>query len=397
MIRWVPQSFTARAASLVLALTMTLAASPLSAQTRDRRPPTTPTNLRVTATSSYSVALAWSPSSDNSGSFSYRIHSSNGQEVTVGQASTSFTWNSGLLAGYRYSFYVYAVDAAGNRSSNSNTVSATLPADRTAPTAPVLSVTGVAPTRVSLAWTASIDDGPYVYYQVYVNGSAYLYVPGNTSADVTGLDAILLGLLQIHVDLGLRYGGLQLHVDLVDAVDGAQHRLDLLRLGSQDLEVGAEEPHDDGLALPPDHLGDALGQVGLDVGEQPGIASDHLGDLLSGLVVVDLGIDADPVLAEVHSRGLLAQKRLADVGAEVPHARDLPQLLAARDDDAALLREGGPRLGQPVHQEVLLLELREQLLAQLRDHRDAGDGKRSQRHVGGEGPADGGRDRKSVV
>ena len=187
MIRWVPQSFTARAASLVLALTMTLAASPLSAQTRDRRPPTTPTNLRVTATSSYSVALAWSPSSDNSGSFSYRIHASNGQEVTVAQASTSFTWNSGLLAGYRYSFYVYAVDAAGNRSSNSNTVSATLPADRTAPTAPVLFVTGVAPTRVSLAWTASIDDGPYVYYQVYVNGSAYLYVPGNTSADVTGL------------------------------------------------------------------------------------------------------------------------------------------------------------------------------------------------------------------
>jgi chitodextrinase len=188
MYRWHSQSFVVKVTGILLLLAMTVGASPLSNQGRDRRPPTTPTNLRVTAVSSYRVSLAWSPSTDNSGSLSYRIRASNGQTVSVGQATTSYTWSSGLSAGTSYSFTVYAVDAAGNRSGNSNTVTATLPADRNPPTAPVLSVAGMAPSRVSLSWTPSVDDGPYVFYQVYVDGAARVYVPnGGTSADVTGL------------------------------------------------------------------------------------------------------------------------------------------------------------------------------------------------------------------
>src|ERR1700740_865866 len=45
-----------------------------SAAKRDRTPPTTPSNLRATGISSYGVSLAWGPSTDNSGSFAYRIH-----------------------------------------------------------------------------------------------------------------------------------------------------------------------------------------------------------------------------------------------------------------------------------------------------------------------------------
>lgn len=41
-----------------------LGASPAQAA-RNRTPPTRPTNLRVTGTTSYSVALAWNPSTDN--------------------------------------------------------------------------------------------------------------------------------------------------------------------------------------------------------------------------------------------------------------------------------------------------------------------------------------------
>ncbi len=84
---------------------------------------------------------------------------------------TGYTWSSGLLAGYSYSFSVSALDAAGNRSKNSNTVTVTLPADRAAPTAPTLSAAEVGPTHVSLAWTPSNNDGSYVTYWVYVNGS----------------------------------------------------------------------------------------------------------------------------------------------------------------------------------------------------------------------------------
>ncbi len=86
-----------------------------------------------------------------------------------------------------YSFYVYAVDGSGNRSLRSNTVSATPPPDTTAPTPPVLSVAGVNPTEVSLTWTASTDDGPYLFYQVFVNGSPSVDARQNRFAVVQGL------------------------------------------------------------------------------------------------------------------------------------------------------------------------------------------------------------------
>ena len=59
--------------------------------------------------------------------------------------------------------------------------------DRRPPTAPVLSVTETGTTHVSLQWTASNDDSPYVFYQVFVNGNASVWAGANTSATVTGL------------------------------------------------------------------------------------------------------------------------------------------------------------------------------------------------------------------
>ena len=58
---------------------------------RDRTPPTAPTNLVVTATTENSVSLAWGPSTDNSGSFSYIICCAGGTTVTVSQTVTSHT------------------------------------------------------------------------------------------------------------------------------------------------------------------------------------------------------------------------------------------------------------------------------------------------------------------
>ena len=105
------------------------------------RPPTTPTNLRITASGARSVSLAWNPSTDDSGDFTYRIVRSGGLEMRVPSTQTSFTWATVLHSGQTYSFYVYAQDAAGKKSSASNTVTVTLPPDTQAPTAPVLSAT----------------------------------------------------------------------------------------------------------------------------------------------------------------------------------------------------------------------------------------------------------------
>ena len=73
-------------ATLVLATSTAVAAPP------DRTPPTTPTNLRVTGASDYSVSLAWNASTDNSGFWYYRLVSSSGASVLVDRTQTSYTF-----------------------------------------------------------------------------------------------------------------------------------------------------------------------------------------------------------------------------------------------------------------------------------------------------------------
>jgi hypothetical protein len=153
----------------------------------DRTPPTRPTNLRETAKTSYSVSMAWNASTDNSGNFSYRVRHSWGYEATVPSSETSFTWTGNLEAGRSYSFSVYAIDAAGNRSSSSNTINVRLPADTAPPTTPSVSVLRVGPTYVELAWS-STDDGPFVWYTVTRDGTPIINQTSNTSAIITLLD-----------------------------------------------------------------------------------------------------------------------------------------------------------------------------------------------------------------
>ena len=150
-----------------LVLTMLLGSSVLSAQFRDRLPPTAPTNLVVTATTENSVSLTWSPSTDNSGHFNYIICCA-GTTVTVSQTMTSHT-SGGLQSGKTYIFRIYAKDAAGNLSKSSNPVTVTLPGQLAAPTKPVVGVLDVGPTHASLNWS-STDDGSTIWYTVYIDG-----------------------------------------------------------------------------------------------------------------------------------------------------------------------------------------------------------------------------------
>jgi hypothetical protein len=113
------------------------------------------------------VSLAWGPSTDNSGRFSYIICCA-GPAVTVSQAVTSHTLD-GLQSGKTYTFRVYAKDAAGNLSKSSNPVTVTLPGEIAAPTKPVVAVLDVGPTHATLTWS-STDDGPTIWYTVYVDG-----------------------------------------------------------------------------------------------------------------------------------------------------------------------------------------------------------------------------------
>jgi chitinase len=74
----------------LFALVMTLpAAATARGAPRDRIPPTTPTNLRVTAVSPTSVSLAWNPSTDNSGSFFYVLSANTGALASASMVDTT--------------------------------------------------------------------------------------------------------------------------------------------------------------------------------------------------------------------------------------------------------------------------------------------------------------------
>jgi chitodextrinase len=150
-------------ATILVVLVMLLSTSPALAA-RDRTPPTTPTNLHVTATTTNSVTLAWNPSTDNSGNFSYRVQMVSPSNSKVAN-QTSFTWTS-LSPNTTYSFYVYAVDKAGNRSGNSNTVTVTTQAPDSAPTQPTnLHTTAITQSTATLAWNPSTDNSGSVTYR----------------------------------------------------------------------------------------------------------------------------------------------------------------------------------------------------------------------------------------
>src|SRR5215216_3379886 len=169
--------------AMLLVLALLLSPSPALAA-KDRTPPTTPTNLHVTATTENSVTLAWDASTDNSGSVSYRVHLVSPSMDKVAN-QTSLTWTS-LSPTSTYSFYVYAVDKAGNRSANSNTVTVTTSAPGSAPTTPTnLHVTATTPTSVSLAWEPSTDNSGSVTYRVEMVSTVSSYAMETSQTNIT--------------------------------------------------------------------------------------------------------------------------------------------------------------------------------------------------------------------
>ncbi|HUG21482.1 glycosyl hydrolase [Piscinibacter sp.] len=127
--------------------------------TADTQAPSVPGALTVTGTTHNSVALKWNASTDNVGVTGYRVFRGTALVATVTGLTHTLT---GLAANTTYSFTVRAIDAAGNQSAASNSVSAktNATADTTAPTVPSgLAVTGVTSSSVSLKWNASTDSG----------------------------------------------------------------------------------------------------------------------------------------------------------------------------------------------------------------------------------------------
>ncbi|MEV4392560.1 glycosyl hydrolase family 18 protein [Nonomuraea sp. NPDC049607] len=156
----------------------------------DTTAPSVPGNLRSTGVTNNSVALAWDASTDNVAVTGYEIYRGGTLVTTV----TGTTYNdTGLTASTAYTYTVRARDAAGNRSANSNQITATTTGgggdDKTPPTVPGnLRSTGVSSSSVSLAWNASTDNVAVTGYEIYRGGTLVTTVTGTSHTD-SGLSA----------------------------------------------------------------------------------------------------------------------------------------------------------------------------------------------------------------
>jgi chitodextrinase len=156
---------------LALALVLVAAAPAAKRPPRDSTAPTKPTNLRITASSATSISLAWNASSDNSSNWWYCVQVDGAGCFRVDRPQTTFTYPK-LAPDRTTTWTVVALDAAGNRSAPSDAVTFTTPPDSTPPSpAPTLSVGTVFPTRISVSWTASVDNTSQVWYTLLVDGS----------------------------------------------------------------------------------------------------------------------------------------------------------------------------------------------------------------------------------
>lgn len=85
----------------------------------DTENPTVPTNLTITGSSSSTVSLSWTSSTDNIGVTSYDVYVNSAFKSSV-SGTTAIV--NGLTPETTYSFYVVAKDTAGNSSNQSNSV-----------------------------------------------------------------------------------------------------------------------------------------------------------------------------------------------------------------------------------------------------------------------------------
>jgi len=90
--------------------------------TPDTQNPTAPTNLTISGSSSSTVSLSWTASTDNIGVTNYDVYVNSAFKSTV--AGTTAIVN-GLAPATTYAFYVIAKDAAANPSPQSNAVNGT--------------------------------------------------------------------------------------------------------------------------------------------------------------------------------------------------------------------------------------------------------------------------------
>ena len=151
----------------------------------DTQAPSAPAGVLASSRTANSIALTWSPSTDNVGVTGYGLYRG-GSLVGTGTTTTGIF--AGLTCNTNYTLAVDAVDAAGNRSAPSTVmVSTTACPDTTPPSTPTgVAASNVSQTGLTLSWNASTDNVGVSGYDVYRNATKMATVTSRSSSQ-TGL------------------------------------------------------------------------------------------------------------------------------------------------------------------------------------------------------------------
>lgn len=164
----------------------------------DCEAPTAPTNLSGSAAAYNKVNLSWTAATDNVGVAGYTIVRSTATDNTTFQTSGTATTFSDTTAqaDTSYSYYVFARDAYGNQSLNSNLAFVTTPkivdtqAPKWPPAGAQLTATAVSDTQINLSWNAATDNVGVKNYRIFRNDftpGKFITVSTTTSFGDTGL------------------------------------------------------------------------------------------------------------------------------------------------------------------------------------------------------------------
>jgi hypothetical protein len=161
-----------------LALALALVAVPAAPAKKPPPPPppdgggsSGPTNLRITASSDYSISLAWDAAKSGSTNWWYCVVRNGEGCLRVDPPQTTISL-SRLWPGRTTTYTVVTVSSNGSRSAPSNSVTHTTPPDTTPPSpAPVLSELAVYPTRITVSWTQAVDDLTQTTHTLFVDGA----------------------------------------------------------------------------------------------------------------------------------------------------------------------------------------------------------------------------------
>jgi chitodextrinase len=140
-----------------------------SSATTDAIPPSTPGSLTAGGSTSSTVTLQWSASSDNVAVTGYDLYLDGRKLTTTTGGGYTF---AGLSCGASYTLDVDAFDAAGNRSPRATATASTTPCPDVTPpsSASQLTVIPWGGAALSASWSAAVDNVGVAGYGIYVNG-----------------------------------------------------------------------------------------------------------------------------------------------------------------------------------------------------------------------------------